>query len=143
MYILKTKDNSVQDSKNRLEIVQSSDGNLITKDTLLNTMKEQHRRIDIEAYIRGKYTKNTSLNDIIINPKEYKNFIVQNRLLYLKENQSELLCILHIIINGQCPRTPNFRGTLNSCTLKLLQNSVVLTRSCLVEKFGKRHCQIL
>jgi hypothetical protein len=60
--------------------------------------------IDIVAEVRGRYTEDTFFRTILEKPKEFRNFEVKEQLLYLKEDDSRVLCIPKIDIQGRSAR---------------------------------------
>lgn len=54
------------------------------------------------ASVQNKYTEDPAFSDIVSNPKEYKNFeLMEDQLLYLKTNDSKVLCIPLVMVSGQ------------------------------------------
>jgi hypothetical protein len=55
--------------------------------------------------IRRSYAKDTFLQKIIETPKDFRNFIVEDQLIYLKESERKILCIPEkVIVNGHTLR---------------------------------------
>jgi len=59
--------------------------------------------IDLLSELRKNYHKDP-FELILKKPKEYCNFEVENGLIYLKEKESQLICIPKVLINGRSAR---------------------------------------
>lgn len=57
--------------------------------------------IVITDVIRGRYAEDAFFKDILDRPKEYKNFVQKDGLIFLKNEHSELLCLPWIIHGGR------------------------------------------
>jgi hypothetical protein len=65
----------------------------VTDGSLVNIVSSKLQNTDLLDIIRHSYEKDTILKRIIEKPKDFRNFIVENRLIYLKESDHKLLCI--------------------------------------------------
>jgi hypothetical protein len=55
--------------------------------------------------IRHSYEKDPFLKKILEHPKDYRNFSVENQLIYLTESDQKLLCIPEkVVVNGRTLR---------------------------------------
>ncbi|KAF9028926.1 hypothetical protein BDZ89DRAFT_895693, partial [Hymenopellis radicata] len=58
--------------------------------------------IDLLEIMKLNYSKDTLLSKVISSPKEFKNFVVRDGLLYLQEQGRDLLCIPEkVVIDGR------------------------------------------
>ncbi|EIW62207.1 uncharacterized protein TRAVEDRAFT_117256, partial [Trametes versicolor FP-101664 SS1] len=57
--------------------------------------------LHLEATVRGRYKEDTFFQTILDNPRQHKNFTIDNGLVYLKDGGRTLLCVPHIIVNGR------------------------------------------
>ncbi|KAF9439609.1 hypothetical protein P691DRAFT_690243, partial [Macrolepiota fuliginosa MF-IS2] len=46
------------------------------------------------------YTSDASFKNVVVKLKEYKNFVLKDDLIYLKENNTEVLCIPQVLVKG-------------------------------------------
>ena len=60
--------------------------------------------IDMLAELRGQYENDLTFRSILDKPAEFRNFKVEDGLLYLKENDRHLLCIPKLLIKGRSAR---------------------------------------
>ena len=73
-----------------------------TSDTSkLTVMTQRSLGIDILAELRGKYGEDPLFRVILEKPNEFRNFIVNDRLIYLKENDRQVLCIPKLMVQGR------------------------------------------
>ena len=72
--------------------------------SLLNVISESTDGIDFIRELKGKYTDDPLFKTIIDKPREYKNFLVENGLVYLKSQGHKLLCIPNILIGKRTAR---------------------------------------
>ncbi|KAG9221448.1 hypothetical protein CCMSSC00406_0008296 [Pleurotus cornucopiae] len=72
--------------------------------SIVDVVAQQHKRdrnIDFLASIRNNYESDLFLSSIVKNPRHYKNFVLDDGLLYLIEGGRRLLCIPDTIIGGR------------------------------------------
>jgi len=60
--------------------------------------------IDLIKELRGNYTKDPFFDLIIKKPSEFRNFRVEEGLVYLKDRENELLCVPKVLIKGRSAR---------------------------------------
>jgi hypothetical protein len=60
--------------------------------------------IDLLKELTGKYINDPFYEKIINKPNEFRNFEVENSLVYLKEKDSKVLCIPKVVIRGRSAR---------------------------------------
>ncbi len=60
--------------------------------------------INILEDLCRRYREDAFFEVILKNPKEFRNYSVENDLIYLKENDQKCLCIPHILIKGRSAR---------------------------------------
>ncbi|KAI0761467.1 hypothetical protein BD413DRAFT_444565, partial [Trametes elegans] len=77
---------------------QDSDGRLI--DHIANASEGLH----LEREVQGRYGEDPFFQDILKNPKHYKNFEVRDGLVLLRDRGCELLCIPDIRIRERSAR---------------------------------------
>ena len=65
--------------------------------TLINTL-ETEASLDLTKEIKGQYQNDPVFKPIINKPKDYRNFEIDDNLIYLKLNGKRLLCIPKILI---------------------------------------------
>jgi transposase InsO family protein len=76
-----------------------------TDGSLVNTVSSKLQNTDLLDVIRHSYEKDVILKKIIEKPKDFCNFIVENRLIYLKESYHKLLCIPEkVMVKGHALR---------------------------------------
>ena len=73
-------------------------------DSLLSLVSQSLRGIDLPAELRGKYKLDPTFQPIITKPKDFRNFEVDDQLIYLKKQERRVLCIPKVVINGNSAR---------------------------------------
>ena len=68
---------------------------------LLTVICESLEGIDLLKELKGNFTNDPLFKIILDKPQEYKNFQVNNGLVYLKAQECKLLCIPNILIHGR------------------------------------------
>jgi hypothetical protein len=71
---------------------------------LADLVSSSHGGIDLLSELHKNYHKDPLFDLILKKPTEFRNFEVENGLVYLKEKESRLLCIPKVLINGQSAR---------------------------------------
>jgi len=71
---------------------------------LVDFVSSSNEGIDILKELTGKYINDPFFEKIIKKPNEFRNFEVENELVYLKEKESRVLCIPKVIIKGRSAR---------------------------------------
>ena len=69
--------------------------------SLLTVISESLEGIDLLKELKGKFTDDPLFKIILDKPREYRNFQVDNGLVYLKAQERKLLCIPNILIHGR------------------------------------------
>ncbi|KAG9222581.1 hypothetical protein CCMSSC00406_0000541 [Pleurotus cornucopiae] len=72
--------------------------------SIVNVVSHQQKRdlnVDFMNEIRNNYMNDTFMASIVNTPRQYKNFTLENGLLYLVEGGRRLLCIPDAIIGGR------------------------------------------
>jgi hypothetical protein len=72
--------------------------------SLLKVISEATEGIDLEKELQGKYINDPIFKKIMEKPSEFKNFSVKNGLIYIRDNDREVLCIPNVAINGRSVR---------------------------------------
>ncbi|KAJ3499851.1 hypothetical protein NLJ89_g10053 [Agrocybe chaxingu] len=72
--------------------------------SLVSQLTSNAEGLDFLAEIRGSFASDTFFAKIINSPKEYRNFEVEDGLVYLKEKERRVLCIPKILIKGRNTR---------------------------------------
>jgi Integrase zinc binding domain len=67
---------------------------------LIDLTTQSIEGIDIVNKLRHKYNGDSLFEPILKNPTQFRNFEVEEELIYLKEQRKRLLCIPKIIIEG-------------------------------------------
>ncbi len=57
--------------------------------------------LHLETEMRNRYSEDPFFSEIIQKPKHFKNFEVADGLVFLHDNNQQLLCIPHVIIRGR------------------------------------------
>jgi hypothetical protein len=71
----------------------------------LDIVEEKNPDTNLLDVIRTAYERDSFLKKILEKPKDFRNFIVEDRLIYLKESEQKLLCIPEkVIVNGHTLR---------------------------------------
>jgi RNase H-like domain found in reverse transcriptase/Reverse transcriptase (RNA-dependent DNA polymerase)/Integrase zinc binding domain/Retroviral aspartyl protease/Zinc knuckle len=60
--------------------------------------------IDIVSELRGKYKDDLFFRTILEKPNEFRNFEMNDQLIYLKENDRRVLCVPKVLIQGRNSR---------------------------------------
>ena len=63
-------------------------------------MSGGHDGIDLMSVLKNKYGQDLFFKTILENPKHYRNFEVNEGLVYLKTNGEKVLCIPKILVEG-------------------------------------------
>ncbi|KAL7284496.1 hypothetical protein ACG7TL_001787 [Trametes sanguinea] len=74
------------------------------RDVLLTYLAEGTGGIDFLASIRGRYDQDPFFRVVLENPRHYKNFRIEDGLVFLQEQQQQLLCVPAILISGRSAR---------------------------------------
>ena len=72
--------------------------------SLVNVVSESSEGIDLLQELKGKYAEDSMFKAIMDKPKNYRNFVVENDIIYLKTDKSKVLCIPKVLINGRSAR---------------------------------------
>ncbi|CAA7270581.1 unnamed protein product [Cyclocybe aegerita] len=72
--------------------------------SLLQVLSQPESGIDLEIQLKSKYQDDSFFKNILENPSQFKNFLVENGLIYLRSDHRKLLCIPKVIINGRSTR---------------------------------------
>ena len=67
-------------------------------------LSQSHLGIDLVEEVRGKYGFDGFFKSILEKPTEFRNFEVDERLIYLKEDHKKILCIPKIMVQGRSIR---------------------------------------
>ncbi|OBZ66490.1 Transposon Ty3-I Gag-Pol polyprotein [Grifola frondosa] len=60
--------------------------------------------INLLMSLKDRYVEDKFFKDILNNPKHFKNFHINDGLVFIKDRQQELLCIPQILVNGRSAR---------------------------------------
>ena len=60
--------------------------------------------IDMRSELQGRYGEDPFFQTILEKPKEFRNFENKEQLIYLKENDRQVLCIPKVLIKGRSAR---------------------------------------
>jgi hypothetical protein len=68
---------------------------------LLNVISEDTPGFDFPHCLRDRYSEDQFFDNIIKAPKEFRNFVIEDGLIYLQEDYHKVLCIPKILIEGR------------------------------------------
>jgi hypothetical protein len=71
---------------------------------LVDFVSSSNEGVDLLKELTGKYISDPFYEKIIKKPNEFRNFVVENDLVYLKEKETKVLCIPKVIIRGRSAR---------------------------------------
>ncbi|OBZ70684.1 Transposon Ty3-I Gag-Pol polyprotein [Grifola frondosa] len=74
---------------------------IIPEQRFLAQLSESTEGIDLLEVLSNRYGEDKFFRNILEGPKQYKNFLVENGLVFVREHQQKLLCIPQIIVNGR------------------------------------------
>ena len=69
--------------------------------SLADVILESDAEIDLFKEIKGRYHEDSMYRPIMEKPKEFRNFEIENELIYLKDNGRKLLCIPKILVKDR------------------------------------------
>ncbi|KAF9029272.1 hypothetical protein BDZ89DRAFT_895544, partial [Hymenopellis radicata] len=70
--------------------------------TLLDVVNDKLLGINLSDIIKLNYDKDVTFRKVLENPKQFKNFVVEDGLLYLQEQGRLLLCVPeNVVIDGR------------------------------------------
>ncbi|KAJ3011954.1 hypothetical protein NUW54_g2018 [Trametes sanguinea] len=80
------------------------DERLDTREAFMTYLADSTDGIDFLAAIRGQYETDPFFRKILEQPKHFKNFCVQDGLVFLKERDDKLLCVPAVLVDGRSAR---------------------------------------
>jgi hypothetical protein len=86
------------------EKIPTSDPAVNTTDndqSLINVVAGGRKGFDLSSILRNQYYLDSFFKNILENPRHYKNFILDDGLIYIKINDKHLLCIPKLYVQGQ------------------------------------------
>jgi hypothetical protein len=57
--------------------------------------------INLINKFQGNYSQDPIFKAIIRKPKDFRNFLVDNKIVYLIQNRNKVLCVPKVLINGR------------------------------------------
>ena len=69
--------------------------------SLLDIVSASDTGIDLVKELQGQYISDPVFKEILNKPKDFRNFELDNNIIYLKEFEKRLLCIPNILIKGR------------------------------------------
>jgi hypothetical protein len=60
--------------------------------------------VDLLEELQGKYSSDVFFKSILERPTKFRNFEIEEQLIYLKEEHRRVLCILKVVIQGRSAR---------------------------------------
>ena len=94
-------DTNLPTSLNLLDTLPNSvNTDSILDTSLLDIVSASDLGIDLIKELQGQYINDPVFKEILNRPKEFRNFELDNNLVYLKEFDKKILCIPHILIKG-------------------------------------------
>ncbi|OSC97058.1 hypothetical protein PYCCODRAFT_1377995, partial [Trametes coccinea BRFM310] len=76
----------------------------VTEEPLLDYITSSSEGVHLQEEIRGRYGEDPFFGNILTNPKQFKNFDVEDGLILLRDRGRALLCIPNIIVNARSVR---------------------------------------
>ncbi|KAI9068658.1 hypothetical protein FKP32DRAFT_1543961, partial [Trametes sanguinea] len=70
-------------------------------DLFLDHLSENTEGVDLLQAIRGRFDEDEFFAKILEAPKNYKNFRVEDGLVFVRDRGQERLCVPRVIINGR------------------------------------------
>ena len=70
-------------------------------DMLVNIVSQSLQGLDLLAELCGKYELDPTFKSILARPKDFRNFEVDEQLIYLKTQGKRVLCIPKVMIQGR------------------------------------------
>ena len=67
---------------------------------IIQVQKDQEG-INLKEILKNRYSEDSFFKLILDNPRQYKNFELDNGLVFMKRNNEKLLCIPHILHEGR------------------------------------------
>ncbi|KAF9032470.1 hypothetical protein BDZ89DRAFT_948163, partial [Hymenopellis radicata] len=78
------------------------EGTADSSSTLLDVVNDKLLGINLSDIIKLNYDKDVTFRKVLENPKQFKNFVVEDGLLYLQEQGRLLLCVPeNVVIDGR------------------------------------------
>jgi len=72
--------------------------------SLLTVISQSERGLDLEMELKNQYIKDPFFKNIIDKPRDFKNFLVEDGLMYVRTDGRKLLCIPRVMIKGESAR---------------------------------------
>ncbi|PIL30265.1 hypothetical protein GSI_07443 [Ganoderma sinense ZZ0214-1] len=70
----------------------------------LEFLADNTEGIDLLRALQGRYSDDKFFETILANPKQFKNFLVKNELVFLRDSKRTLLCIPNVLVDGRSVR---------------------------------------
>ncbi|TFK79805.1 hypothetical protein K466DRAFT_465438, partial [Polyporus arcularius HHB13444] len=70
----------------------------------LQYLTENTEGLDLLQALKGRYNEDPFFARIMADPKHFKNFVVEDGLVFIRDAQKRLLCIPRIIMHGRSVR---------------------------------------
>ncbi|KAF9005333.1 hypothetical protein BDZ89DRAFT_890930, partial [Hymenopellis radicata] len=68
---------------------------------IINVLADGRAGLDLPRIIRDKYAGDPVFRAVLAKPKEFRNFDVDNGLIYLRLEERRLLCVPKLLVNGR------------------------------------------
>jgi hypothetical protein len=68
---------------------------------VIDVVRDADPGLDLTEFLKGKYSEDPFYDTILKDPKHFRNFIVEDGLIYLQRLDQTLLCIPKIDYNGR------------------------------------------
>ncbi|KAH9858470.1 hypothetical protein C2E23DRAFT_708513, partial [Lenzites betulinus] len=106
------------DSEPPVGDVEGESNSLAAEDARLNAAREKLSQqavfltylsgssdgVDLVASLAGRYAEDKFFAKILDQPKAFKNFHCEGGLIYLHENERDVLCLPEVLVNGRSVR---------------------------------------
>jgi len=96
--------NTPKNITSTVEALAPNAGNVREVPSLVDFVTSSNEGIDLLKELTGKYIGDPFYEKIIKKPNEFRNFEVENDLVYLKEKETKVLCIPKLMIKGRSVR---------------------------------------
>ena len=70
-------------------------------DTLIDIVSQSLQGLDMLAELRGKFELDPTFKPILARPRDFRNFEIEDQLIYLKKQGKRVLCIPKVTIQGR------------------------------------------
>jgi hypothetical protein len=105
-------------------------------ESLLNVINSGWHGLDLAKLLANHYGEDTVFRKILETPKEFRNFEVENGLIYLKDADHRMLCVPNITYKGRNVRDRDFGGAFDPRSSRSEKDAGLSSGPLLVEGDG-------